>query len=161
MRVDQWAPSSWWWPVLVCPAGGCARLQRGIGRGRGLAMKARRINIVFEGHFFDQPSSGSDESGPGKNYWSARLNSRARVTVGSTPRLRMHADRRMAAADRRHTVTTIEIRPAPFRKARASGSMPSRPEARCRPSNPEGTSRVRHRRTLRSPREGSPWRTSL
>ena len=53
------------------------------------------------------------------------------------------------------------VRPEPFRTARASGSMPSRPVARYRPACPEGTSHAPRQCTLRSLPVGSPEQTSL
>jgi hypothetical protein len=82
---------------------------------------------------------------------------------GSCPHCASSADSRTSRILRRvhgnHPGTGSEhsiFRPELFRTARASGSMPSRPVARCRPANPEGTSHARLQCTLRSPRAGSP-----
>src|ERR1039457_660576 len=48
------------------------------------------------------------------------------------------------------------FRPELFRTARASGSMPSRPVARCRPANPEGIRHARGRPDRSTPISFSP-----
>jgi len=53
------------------------------------------------------------------------------------------------------------VKRALFCRARASGSMPSRPVARYKPANPAGTSHARSPYTLRFPRPASLWRKSL
>src|SRR5271154_4396023 len=55
----------------------------------------------------------------------------------------------------------FDVRPELFHTAQATGSMPSRPVARCTPAYREDTSHARRHYRLRFPRAASPSRKSL